>query len=96
MGAVYSKCPCVNLEVSWGHIQVSLHGLILGGPFAALDNFDLHLQVEALSSLTFCEQGLLSQPALWLRNPPKFGPQPLVAFFSYALLWLFCQLSHLH
>ena len=81
MGAVYSRCTCVNLEMSWGHSQVSLHGLILGGPFIALDNFALHLHVEALSSLTFCEQILLSQPALWLGNTRKFGPQPLVAFF---------------
>lgn len=94
MGAVYSRCTCVNLEMSWGHSQVSLHGLILGGPFTALDNFALHLHVEALSSLTFCEQILLSQPALWLGNTANLVLQPLVAFSSYTLLWFFLQLSH--
>ena len=84
------------LEMSWGHNQVSVHGFILGGLFTALDNFDLHLHVEALSSLTFCEQ--VCSPSLisgW-EIPPNLVLSPLLLFSSYTLLWLSLQLLHLY
>ena len=80
LGAIYSRCTCVNLEMSWGHNQVC--------PWFHLRRslscpWQFWPSPSCWSSLLpdLLWAGLLSQPALWLGNSPKFGPQPLVAFF---------------